>query len=81
MNVANSLTVDTNLTYCPITLNVNQPLNITNVSEYDLVFKVKTNKKNFISMNPCNGFIKPFNTLSIPVKIVEQVPENVSIKL
>ena len=32
--------------------------------------QIKTNKKNYLSMNPCNGFIKPDATLSIPVKIV-----------
>jgi hypothetical protein len=32
-------------------------------------------------MNPYNGFIKPYTNMAIPVKIVEHVPENVSIKL
>jgi hypothetical protein len=35
-----------------------------------LIIKIKTNKKNLVSMNPCNGFIKPFSDISIPVKIV-----------
>jgi hypothetical protein len=38
--MATALEVDTNLTYCPTTLAVNQPLIITNVSADELVFKV-----------------------------------------
>ncbi len=38
--MSNSLEVDTNLTYCPTTLTVNNALVITNVSDEELVFKV-----------------------------------------
>ncbi len=40
MNYADSLEIDTNLTYCPDTLTVSKPLTITNVSEHLLAFKV-----------------------------------------
>ena len=39
--MSTALEVDTNLSYCPTTLIVNQALTITNVSDEELVFKVK----------------------------------------